>query len=179
MESISAFESAGTRGFYRPSGCVSAGQLADLVTAALKLARATGLRDLLVNLDAMTGFEASRPAYCRWVARRWAETAGEVLRVAVVAGWEQVCPERIGPLVAAEEGLQAFICEREAEAIAWLDAATDAPPGPAEAGAGAIAWGRPHGRGSTPAAGSASETCEADLPTAPYPGQQSGVSRMW
>jgi hypothetical protein len=161
MESMSAFEKAGTRGFYRPSCYLSAGQLADLVTAALALARATGLHDLLVNITEMTGFESAGPAYCRWDASRWAETAVGALRVTFVARSEQIYPEKIGPLVAAEEGLHAYICEDEAEAIAWLNAEADAPTAPGGASVCALACGRP---------------CER---TEAHPGQQSGVPRWW
>jgi hypothetical protein len=40
----------------------------------------------------------------------------------MVARYEHICPQKTGLLTAAEEGMQAHICESEAEAIAWLDA---------------------------------------------------------
>ena len=132
MESLEAFEAEGTRGFYRPRGRVSADLLADMMTAAIRFARAHGLRDVVVNITAATGFESPGPDYRRRVVKRWAATAAGILRVVVVAQRKHISPERIGLLVAAEEGLKAHICEDETEAIAWLDAAAAAahPSGP-------------------------------------------------
>jgi hypothetical protein len=39
----------------------------------------------------------------------------------MVARAEHICPERTGLVVAAEEGLHAYICELEPDALAWLD----------------------------------------------------------
>lgn len=113
---------SGSRGFFRPSGRVSAGELADWITAALAEAHARSVRDIVVNIVAMTGFESPGRAYRRWVARRWAETLGSNIPVAMVARSEHICPHKTGLLVAAEQGLEAYICETEAAAIAWLDA---------------------------------------------------------
>jgi hypothetical protein len=130
MEPLPSFETEGTRGFYRPSGRVSAMQLADLMTAAIRLARARELSDVMVNITATTGFESPGPSYRRSLVRRWAATAAGVLRVVVVARHEHICPHKTGLLVAAEEGLHAHICEAEVEAIAWLDAAAAAADAP-------------------------------------------------
>jgi len=121
MDPRSAFETLGTRGFYRPSGSASDGQLADFITEFLRYARNEGLRDVLINISAMTGFRSPGPAYRRWVAARWAEAAAGMLAVAVVARPEHICPEKTGLLVAAEKGLDAHICDAEPEAIAWLE----------------------------------------------------------
>ena len=105
-----------------------AGELADLITAALERARAAAVRDMVVNIAAMTGFGSPGPAYRRWVARRWAEALGPHVPVALVARREYICPEKTGLVVAAEKGLKAYICETEAEAIVWLDSAAAAAP---------------------------------------------------
>jgi hypothetical protein len=52
----------------------------------------------------------------------WIRVSRPKIRVAMVARREHICPQETGLLVAAEEGLQAHICESESEAIAWLDA---------------------------------------------------------
>jgi hypothetical protein len=97
------------------------------VSDALRLARTLGLTDVLVNITEMVGFESPGPAYRPWVATRWAATAGGVLRVAVVARHEHICPRKTGLLAAADQGLRAHICEAEPEAMAWLDAAASSP----------------------------------------------------
>ena len=109
------------RAFYRPIGNLSAGQLADLIDDALTLACARDARDILIDITHVVGFESPGPAYRRWVARRWARTAGGRLRVAVVARQEYICPEKTGLLVAAQEGLSAQIGHSEIYALAWLD----------------------------------------------------------
>ena len=124
---LAGFEAREGRGFYRPTGTVSAGELADLIAAALERARAEAVRDVVISMVALTGFTSPGPAYRRWVARRWAHVAGPELRVAVVAREEHICPEKTGLLAAAEEGLQAYICTTEDEAVAWLTS-TNPPP---------------------------------------------------
>jgi hypothetical protein len=123
MELLPGFSTEGTRAFYRPRGRVSEGVLADLMTTAIRLARAQDMRDVVVNITGSTGFESPGPEYRRWVVERWANTAAGRLRVVVVARHEHICPNKTGLLVAAEQGLHAHICESEHEAVAWLDAA--------------------------------------------------------
>lgn len=123
MQRLAGFETVEERAFYRPSGCVSAGQLADQITLVLKRARAAAVRDVVVDITAMSGFESPGPAYRRWVARRWARALGPEVLLAVVARSEHICPEKTGLLVAAEEGLRACICETEDEAVTWLNSA--------------------------------------------------------
>ena len=122
MEVVKSIEIIGTRAFFRPSGPLSAGQLADLITVALREARDHAVQDIVVNIAAVTGFESPGPAYRRWVARRWAEALGSRIHLAVVARPEHICPQKTGLLVAAEEGLRAHICNTEADALSWLDA---------------------------------------------------------
>ena len=118
---LPAIDASGSRGICRPAGRVTAGELADLVCTVLVQARDQDLQELVVNIVRMTGFSSPGPAYRRWVARRWAEAAGGALRVAFVARAEHICPHKTGLLVAAEEGLEAYICLTEAEAVAWLE----------------------------------------------------------
>ena len=123
---LEGFEPVGTRGFYRPSGRVSVDLLADLMTAAIRYARARDLRDVVVNITAASGFESPSADFRHRLVKRWAATAAGLMRVVVVARKEHIHPHKIGLIVAAEEGLQAHICEDESEAIAWLEAAAAA-----------------------------------------------------
>ena len=82
MESLEGFESVRTRGFYRPSGRVSADLLGDLMTAAIRFARAHDLRDVVVNITAATGFESPDEDYRRRLVKRWAATAAGRLELA-------------------------------------------------------------------------------------------------
>ncbi len=116
-------EQVGRRVFYRPTGVVTAGQAVDLIDAVLRLAKAAGLRDALVDITRLTGFESPGPAFRRWAVRRWSHSTDRVLRIAFVARAEHICPRRTGLLEAAEIGLQAYVCEIESEAVSWLDVA--------------------------------------------------------
>jgi hypothetical protein len=122
METQETLEVIGTRGFFRPTGSVSTGELADHITEILAEARAQAVRDVLVNIAALRGFDSPGPAFRRWAARRWAETLGPNIHVAMVARHEHICPHKTGLLVAAENGMHAHICDAETEAVAWLDA---------------------------------------------------------
>jgi hypothetical protein len=111
------------RAFFRPRGTANAYQLADLITDALLRAYGEYAGDAVVDIRQTSGFESPGPAYRRWAVRRWSETVRNKLRVAIVARAEHICPDKVGLLTAAEEGLDAGIFEHEADALAWLDAA--------------------------------------------------------
>src|SRR5689334_4419134 len=106
---------------YHPRGEASVGQLADMMSFAVGRAVRDGLPAIVLNITAVTGFDSPGPAYRRWLVTRWAELAGDQIRVAVVARPEHICPEKTGLLVAAEEGLRANIFEeQEATAFNWV-----------------------------------------------------------
>ena len=119
-----ALDAVDGRGVYRPVGRVSAGQAADMITAALDLARSGGLHAVLIDITRMSGFEVPGPAFRRWAVRRWAG-ASDGIRVAMIARREHICPEKVGLLVAAEEEMRAHITASEADAIAWLNGGVD------------------------------------------------------
>ena len=97
-----------------------------MITEALQRARDEGMRELLVDIRGMDGFESPGPAFRRWLVRRWAHVAKKSLVVAVVARAEHICPEKTGLLIAAEEGLDAGIFQVDSEAVSWLDASVRA-----------------------------------------------------
>jgi len=109
------------RAFFRPTGCASAGQLADLITFALSFACSQNMREIVINISSVTGFESPGPAFRRWAVRRWAQASERTLHIALVARHEHICPHMTGLVVAAQEGLKANIFESETEAIKWLD----------------------------------------------------------
>ena len=91
------------------------------VADALFDASQGGKDDALVDITAVYGFESPGPEFRTWAVALWADTAGQELRVAMVARPEHICPHKTGLLVAAELGLQANIFDAEAPAVAWLD----------------------------------------------------------
>jgi hypothetical protein len=128
MRSRAHFDFGASRGYYRPVGSVSTGELADLVTATVRFSREQNLDALVINIAALTGFDSPGPAYRRWVVQRWAAAAGKQLRVAMVARREHICPAKTGLLVAAEEAFNANIFTSEAAAKAWLDNSAHTSP---------------------------------------------------
>jgi len=91
-----------------------------MITDALSSALDAGLREAVIDIRRMTGFESPGPAFRRWAVTLWAETVRGRVRVALVAREEHICPERTGLIVAAEEGLDAETFHDEAAAVAWL-----------------------------------------------------------
>jgi hypothetical protein len=125
------FAVQGKVGVYHPKGETSPGQLADMMTFAVQRALTEGLSAVVLNITDVTGFDSPGPAYRRWLVSRWAELAGNRIRVAVVARNEHICPEKTGLVAAAEEGLRANVFnESESEALAWLEG--NRPPAPDE-----------------------------------------------
>jgi len=122
MHRPSHLHMADDRAFYRPEGTASAGELADLITAALEYFYDHGYLELVVNITRMEGFASPGPAYRRWLVRRWARAVMRGATIVVVARAERISPERAGLVTAAEEGLRAHICTDEEEAVAWLEA---------------------------------------------------------
>jgi len=121
MIALEGFETLAGRGLFRPHGSASAWQIADMITAALENCRAEQVRDILIDISSMHGFDSPGPAYRRWAVRRWAAMLAHRIPLAIVARREHICPQKTGLLIAAEEGLDAHICTTEAEALSWLD----------------------------------------------------------
>ena len=116
------FEQIGTRGFYRPLGCVTFEQAVDMVAVAMKHARAVGCADLLVSSLGLTGFAPPSTIARDTMAVKWVESAGASLRVAMVARPEIIDPQKIGVLMAQNRGASADVFVDEMQALRWLDA---------------------------------------------------------
>jgi hypothetical protein len=122
MSTIKHFEQIGRRGFYRPSGTVTFEQAMNMVAEVMKHARSLELVDLLVNTGGLVGFP-SPDVFGRYtLASKWAESAGAVLIVAIVARPELIDPQKIGVLMAQNRGVTGDVFTTEAAAIVWLDA---------------------------------------------------------
>jgi hypothetical protein len=122
MKLTKDFEQVGTRGFYRPIAHVSFEQAVDLVAEGMITARELGLADLLVNTTGLTGFTPPS-VFARYaMAGKWAQSAGAMLRVALVARPELIDPQKIGVLMVQNRGGTGDVFASEQEALAWLDA---------------------------------------------------------
>jgi hypothetical protein len=116
------FEQVGSRGFYRPVAQCSFEQAVELVAESMTTARDLGLSDLLVNTTGLTGYPPPS-VFARYaMANRWTQSAGAMLRVALVARPELIDPQKIGVLMMQNRGGTGDVFASEAEALAWLDA---------------------------------------------------------
>jgi hypothetical protein len=115
------FELAGTRGYFRPAGCVPLDEAIDLVTGALAFACEQGANQLLVDVSGLTGFPSPNVAERYYFCTKWAEVVAGRLRVAFVARPELIDPNKFGVTVATNRGLESDVFATETEALAWLD----------------------------------------------------------
>lgn len=122
MSNLADFEIVGTRAFYRPTGKVTFEKAVDMVAAAMRRAREMQARTLLVNTLGFAGIAPPTIFARHMLAVKWAENAGSVLHVALVARPELIDPEKIGVLMAQNRGVSGDVFTNEAAAISWLDA---------------------------------------------------------
>src|SRR5882672_6835216 len=119
MAELLHFEMPVNHGVFRPTGQVSIEQLVELVTTAIDFARAHGVRDLLVDVSNLTGFEPPSVTDRYFFIHEWARAAAGVIRVAVVARPEMIDPQKFGTTVAVNVGFTADAFTTEEEALIW------------------------------------------------------------
>jgi CheY-like chemotaxis protein len=108
------------RAVYRPVGSVSFDRAVALVRAAIAATHRNGVRALLVDSTALTGFR-SPDTFERFLAVvQWAVEARPGVRMAMVAREELIHPQKFGMLVAANMRFVSNIFTTEHEARAWL-----------------------------------------------------------
>jgi hypothetical protein len=125
MQKLANFEIVGKRAFYRPIGKVSFEQAVEMVAAAMKQAREHEVGSLMVNTLGLTGLAPPTIFARHALAVRWAESAGSLLHVAMVARPELIDPQKIGVLMAQNRGVSGDVFTSEVTAIAWLDTRHD------------------------------------------------------
>lgn len=121
MEMPDHFTIAGRRGSFRPVGDVSLDVGVELVTQAILYARAQNIRELLVNVTGLTGFDSPSIVDRFMFIEKWAHAAQGRVRMAMVARPEMIDQRKFGVTVAANRGLVADVFTTEEEAVAWLD----------------------------------------------------------
>lgn len=121
MEMPDHFTIAGSRGYFRPVGEVSLGAGVELVTQAILFTHSQNIRELLVNVTGLTGFDSPSIVDRFLFIKRWAHAAKGRIRVAMVARPEMIDQRKFGVTVAANRGLVADVFTTEEEAVGWLD----------------------------------------------------------
>jgi hypothetical protein len=120
MSELEHFEMVGDHAEYRPTGQVTQAEMAQMVGSAIDLARERQVRNLLVVITGLAGFESPNIIDRYFFIKEWARAADRFVRVAMVARREMIDPQKFGVTVAANNGMVAEIFESEEAALAWL-----------------------------------------------------------
>jgi hypothetical protein len=115
-------EIEGDCGIFRPRGECTMAQAVGIVAAAMRLARAHGVRKLLVDTTGLTGMEPPPLAMRYQIGQLWAEAVAGDLDVALVAHPALIDPQKFVVTVATNRGARANVFTSEVEALAWLHA---------------------------------------------------------
>lgn len=119
---MTGFEVFATRAYYRPAGEMSFQQGVELVAKALARARELELGDILVNTTGLLGID-SPGVFDRYaMMTRWVQSAGKLLRIAIVARPSFIDHQRIGVLIAQNRGGSVEVFSDEPAALKWLEA---------------------------------------------------------
>src|SRR5690242_4290698 len=108
MVELLHFEMPVNHAVFRPTGQVSIEQAVELVTTAIDFARKRGVRDLLVDLSNLIGFEPPSVADRYFFVHEWSRASGGRVRVAFLVRPEMIDPQKFEHTVAANIG---FIAE--------------------------------------------------------------------
>src|SRR5262249_25112342 len=113
---------------YRPVGDVPLQVAAADVTQAIELCHQHQVKRFLIDATALTGFASPSMVEQFEIAAQWAMAARGAIQIAPVLRPDMIDPQRFGPTVARNRGLQFDTFASEAEALAWLlDSQTDSP----------------------------------------------------
>lgn len=107
---------------YDPEGFVSLVEAVELVTCAITCCRDQGIGMLLVDVTRLRGHAVPTLVDRFLMAQDWAEAAGGLVTVALVALPEHIDPGRFGVRVATDSGLKGDVFTSVASAEAWLSA---------------------------------------------------------
>jgi hypothetical protein len=94
--------------------------MAELVTTAIEFARSLNIRNLLVDITNLTGFEPPDIALRYFIIHDWARAAGGSVRVAILVRPEMIDHQKFGNTVAANAGFAADTFTTEEDALTWL-----------------------------------------------------------
>jgi hypothetical protein len=110
---------------FKPVGPVVLEQAIQLVKSAIIKARESRIHKLLIDITGLTGFDPPSVTARYSLIHEWAQAAGGIVRVAVVAPKEMIDLEKFGGTVAGNVGLHADVFISEVEALTWLAATYD------------------------------------------------------
>jgi hypothetical protein len=114
------FEIMEDHAVFRPTGEVSLEQAVELVTSAIAFARDHRIRKLLVVKTGLTHIDPPNIAEVYFFNRDWAHAAQGRVCVALVVRPEMIDSEKIGVIIAENNGLRIDMFLSEDEALTWL-----------------------------------------------------------
>ena len=120
MGNLEYFEILKKHAVFRPAGQVSIERAIELVTAAIAFARARHVRNLLVDVSNLTGFEPPTIASRYFFVHEWAHASAGRVRVAFLIRPELIDPQKFSCTVAANAGFVADVFTTEEDALIWL-----------------------------------------------------------
>ena len=115
------FDSAGTRGYYRPVGEVPLEEGVASVSAAIAHARDIGLAELIVDTRGVTGFGPPDVFQRYDLIKQWLATAAGQSRIAMVVRSEMIDKQKFGVMVAENRDFTTDVFTTEEAAAEWLD----------------------------------------------------------
>jgi len=121
MTAMKDMECIGTRAFYRPVVECTFEQAVEMTAAAIRTARELGLSDMVVNTAGITGFGPPNVFMRYQMAARLVQSAGNALRLAIVARPEFFDPQNIAMLMMQNRGTASEAFTNELDALKWLD----------------------------------------------------------
>lgn len=120
MDCPERFERVHDHAVYRPTGCLSFEESADLLCRAIAYCREQGIARILVDATDITGIGDLGPEDRFVLADQAARAAQAAVKVALVAKEELLDPARFGMTVARNRGLFMGSFSSEPEALRWL-----------------------------------------------------------
>ena len=130
MDEAPRFEMREGIAVFRPMGQVRLERAIVLIREAIEAARGRGIRKLMIVTSGLEGLGPLQFGDRAYMARAWAEAAGRLVQIALVARPELIDAEKFGVIFARNFGISVDSFVTEAEALAWLAEGESAASGP-------------------------------------------------
>jgi hypothetical protein len=124
MNPLEDLEQVGDCAFFRPQGEIQAQERFKLLLQAVALAHARQIPKLLMNLNGLENVKMPNVADRYFIMREFAAVAKGAVKIAFVLP-PHLISDKFGVLVGKNAGLTSEVFANEAEALAWLNSASE------------------------------------------------------
>lgn len=107
-------------GCFRPVGSWTLADIVEAVDRAILCSRDRGIRCLIADVSAATGFVSPTLSERFHFISKWAATADGTVTLCVVARDEMILEDKFGTVFAANRGLSSNVFSTPDEALRWL-----------------------------------------------------------